>query len=205
MALVCTGRDGAGNKGLEGCSGSSDPPLHAYLAVIALQAEDRPTLVAPAIRVDPAIDWQGSLLPSSPEAVENGDAKAATRRRPTTGWTLPPYRITPDTPAFGLRASWSDSYAGGFGWHSALFLYAMVGGMLRPVLSVPVLALTDSAGDWNTDGTRQHDVEEGANVLVVTSHLVDGYFDLLVRNRLTRRKRLFRWNEATGAYRPVAR
>ena len=92
-----------------------------------------------------------------------------------------------------------------FGWHSALFLYAIVGGVLRPVLSVPILALTDFAGDWNRDRTRQHDVEEGTNVLVVTDHLVDGYFDILVRNRLTRRERLFRWKEAAGAYRPVAR
>ena len=205
VALACTGRDGAGRKGPDGCSGSGDPPLHAYLAVIAIQADGHPTLVAPAIRVDPAVDWQGSLLPSSPKAVEDSDAGVGDAPSTYDRLDLAPYRIAPDTPAFGLRASWSDSYAGGFGWHSALILYAMIGGALRPVLSVPVLTLTDFAGDWNRDRTRQHDVEEGANVVVVTDHLAGGHFDILVRNRLTRRKRLFRWKEAAGAYRLIAR
>ncbi len=207
IALACTGGDGAGKKGVDGCTSSGGPsPLHAYLGVIELAAGGMPKLAARPLLVDPTMDWRGSLLPNGPEAVDHpipGDAAP-----PPSSYDrldLAPYRIAPDKPAFGLRASWSDGFMGGFGWHSGMFLFAVVDGALRPVLAVPVLAMTDFAGDRHEDGSRAHEIHEGANVIVVSNHLSEGHFDLVVRSRLKRGERLFRWQPAAGAYHAVPR
>ena len=68
-----------------------------------------------------------------------------------------------------------------------------------------MLAFTDFAGDWNKGGSRQHEIHEGANVIVVSDHLSDGHFDLMVWSRLTRRGRLFRWQPAAGACHAIPR
>ncbi len=205
VVLACTGGQVPSGPEDDPCyQSSSGPVLHAYLGVIELEPGGAPRLVAGRVTVDPTLDWKGSMLPDSPEAVEDpvpGDQRSLAPTR-YDRLDLAPYRIAPDQPAFGLRASWSDGYAGGFGWHSALFLYAVVDGALRQVLGVPVLALTDFAGDWNRDGSRQHEIQEGANVVVVSNRKIDGHFDLEVRSRLTRHVRVFRWQARAAAYQP---
>ena len=82
------------------------PPLHAYLAVIELDAGGASRLAARPLLVDPTMDWRGSLQPSGPEAADDptsGDGAPAPSSYDRLD--LAPYRIAPDAPAFGLRAS----------------------------------------------------------------------------------------------------
>ncbi len=207
VALVCTGGYGPSKTAVDGCAGGKPAtPLHAYLAVVEIDAAGKPRLSAPPVVVTPQVDWRMSLLPNAPEAVESPvpDDPAdllpsAYDRLEVTG-----YRFAPGQPAFGLRAAWIDGYAGGFGWHGATLVYMLMDGRLRRVLAIPMASLTFLAGDWHRDGTRSHDILEGANRLFVGDHFEAGHADLMVRNVLTNEARYFRWNAASADYQVIA-
>ncbi|WP_242140468.1 hypothetical protein [Sphingomonas sp. TREG-RG-20F-R18-01] len=206
IVLVCTGGNGPSNSSVDGCAGGGSAlPLNAYLALIEKGEAGRLKLVGRPVTIAGNIDWSNSLLPNSPEAVDD-PAPAGKRTLMPSAYDrldLTPYRIAPGETAFGVRASWSDGYAGGFGWHSAILLYAVVNGQLRQVLAVPTVALTFLAGDWHRDGTRDHEIEEGANVIIVSDHLSAGHADIVVRSRTTREERLFQWNATSMRYVPA--
>lgn len=203
IGLACTGGNGPSKIKVDGCSGGGpSTPLHAYIALVEKDGTGRLKLATPPVAVEASVDWDESLLPSSPEAAEDRAAKDGPAPVPSAydRLDLTPYRIAPRETAFGVRASWSDGYAGGFGWHSAILLYALVDGQLRQVLAVPTIALTFTAGEWRRDGTRDHEIQEGANVVIVTDHLTAGHADLMVRSRITGDRRLFRWDPSSMRY-----
>ena len=72
----------------------------------------------------------------------------------------------------------------------------------RQVLALPMSASVNIAGDWHKDGTRDHDVTDAANVMIVSNHLSDGHSDLIVKAREGRGRQTFRWSKASGAYTP---
>ena len=132
------------------------------------------------------IDWSDSLLPNSPETVED-PAPADKRALMPSAYDrldLTPYRIAPGETAFGVRASWSDGYAGGFGWHSAILLYAVVNGQLRQVLAVPTVALTFLAAGAGTFQTRLRTVSRCAQGTVTQLRWVDNGGGVWLNTRL---------------------
>uniref|UniRef100_UPI0035C9C952 hypothetical protein n=1 Tax=uncultured Sphingomonas sp. TaxID=158754 RepID=UPI0035C9C952 len=207
VALACTGGNGPSKARVDGCSGGgSSTPLHAYVALLEKDGSGRLKLATRPVTIETNVDWSRSMLPNSPEAAETPAPEDRSALLPSAydRLDLAPYRIAPGETAFGVRASWSDGYAGGFGWHSAMLLYAPVDGQLRQVLAVPTIALTFTAGEWHRDGTRDHEIEEGANVIIVTQHLNAGYADLVVRSRTTADERLFRWDAVGKRYAEAA-
>ncbi len=116
---------------------------------------------------------------------------------------LAPYTIAPDQTAFGLRGNWMESYSGGGANYTGLCLFMPVGGELQQVLAVPMSAYADIAGEWHKDGTRDHDITDAGNVLVISKHVTDGHFDLIVKNRKGHWRRTFRWSKT--AYRAVGK
>lgn len=207
-AIACIGGDIPAGPDDTPCTrypGEDDTPaVQAYVGVIALAPGGAPRLVVPALRVDGAVDWRHTDLPAAPAALD--DAKGDTIAPDGyDGFDLAPYQIAPDVRAFGLRGTWSESYSGGGANYSALYLFAPIDGRLRQVLAVPMSAFQDIAGDWHKDGTRDHDITDAANVVVVTAHRVDGYFDLVVRARTGHASRTYRWSAAAAAYRPVGK
>ena len=207
VALVCTGGNGPSKVKADGCSGGgSSAPLHAYVALVMIDGAGRPKLVTRPIEVEANVDWDRSLLPSRPEAAEDSVSNGGHAAPPSAydRLDLAPYRIAPGVTAFGIRASWSDGYAGGFGWHSATLLYAVIDGQLRQVLAVPTIALTFLAGDWHRNGMRDHEIDDGANVIVVTETLNAGHADVIVRSRIKWGERLFRWDAASMRYKELS-
>ena len=59
----------------------------------------------------------------------------------------------------------------------------------------------DVAGSWNDDGTRAHDIEEWAGVLIVEPRAHHGHQDLRLRERGGRGGDLYRWSPAADGYR----
>ncbi len=205
-AIVCTGGDVPTRPDDIQCGqfmSDTKPALQAYLGVIEMKPGTAPKLAAKPVAVDGMVNWRGTELPSTPDALEDakGDEIAPTQY---DSFDLAPYRIGPDQRAFGLRGTWGDSYAGGMGSYSALYLFATVDGALKRVLAVPMSSYKDIAGDWHKDGTRSHDVNEGANVLIVTKHATEGHFDLLLKSRKGDWQRLYQWSATAAAYRPVS-
>ncbi|CDL35981.1 hypothetical protein [Citrobacter freundii] len=88
---------------------------------------------------------------------------------------LAPYRIVPDTLAFGVRGGYSDAYSGGGAFYEVLELYTIKDSKIINVFSDLVYYYSDIAGDWNKDGTRQHDISESKYILKLRSAKTQGF------------------------------
>jgi hypothetical protein len=206
VAIVCTG----GAEPLEADPQCAQPrdydkkqqPLHVYLGVIEVKDGAAPRLVAKSDPVNVTVNWKNSGLPAQPMAVEDAKGAPIVPDR-FDRFDLAAYKITPDTLAFGLRGNWFEGYSGGGAEYGSLHLFALEGDVLKPVLSVPMSAYSDVAGEWHKDQTRNHTIKEGSNVLVVSPHAVDLHFDLSVKNRSGHWQRLYRWSKTAGVYQPL--
>jgi hypothetical protein len=201
VAIACTG---AAGSGYVTCT-RSDPPSqeHAYLGVVAIAPGAAPRVIATAgDAFAVSTPWgENAGLPGAPADSDGGDAIPP---QSITRFDLAPYRIAPGTTAFGLRVAWDEGYSGGGAEFTGLDLFAIDGTRLRPVLAVPMSASIDLAGDWHPDGTRDHHLSAGSNIVVVTRHLTAGYYDLIVRSRHGGWQRRYRWSPVAGAYRPAS-
>lgn len=208
VAIVCVGGDVPSRPDDTPCNRypgeDTTPPVQAYVGVIAAKPGTPPTLVAGPLRVDGMLNWRDTDLPAAPQALD--DAKEdAIAPDGFDGFDLAPYQITPNQRAFGLRGTWSEAYSGGGAQYGGLYLFAVIDGAMRQILAVPMSAYQDIAGDWHKDGTRDHQITDAANVLIVTGHSTDGYFDLRLNRRAGHSSRTYRWSAATGTYRLVGK
>ncbi len=204
VAIVCTG--GSEPMGYDPkCAEPQDydkkqQPLRVYLGVIEVKDGAPARLVAKSDPVDVAVSWSKSGLPAQPMAADDAHG-APIKPEGFDRFDLAAYRLTPATLAFGLRGAWSESYSGGGASFGSLHLFALDGDKLSPVLSAPMYAYSDVAGDWHKDQTRDHTVKDSANVLLVSPHLTDGHFDLTIKNRSGHWQRVYRWSTTASAYR----
>lgn len=206
VAIVCTGGDPPRGPDDMQCNqfpgGDSGPPLQARLGVIEAKAGAAPRLVAKAVTVNGLVNWRDTELPSAPDALDEAKGDEISPQQ-YDGFDLAPYNIAKDQRAFGLRGAWFDGYSGGMGSYNALYLFAIVDGALKQILAVPMSSYKDTAGDWHKDGTRSHDITQGANVLIVSKQGANGHFDLLLKNRTGHWRRLYQWSAASESYQPV--
>ncbi|HGP0312080.1 hypothetical protein [Citrobacter freundii] len=115
---------------------------------------------------------------------------------------LAPYRIAPDTLAFGVRGGYSDAYSGGGAFYEVLELYTIKDSKIINVFSDLVYYYSDIAGDWNKDGTRQHDISESKYILKLRSAKKQGFYDLEVVNLQDKSSQIFHWSESLQQYVP---
>ncbi|NHZ87587.1 hypothetical protein F2P45_00850 [Massilia sp. CCM 8733] len=111
-----------------------------------------------------------------------------------------PYKIAATETAIGLRLGWNEGYAGGGADFEALSLFRIDGNKLVNILSEPVSFHKLIAGDWNKDGTRDHDEYEGTNVLSVLPSTTNGYADLQLRLLKSKSKLVFTWDGKRAGY-----
>jgi hypothetical protein len=206
LAIVCTGGTEPYSASEPSCQRSlvqdddnKEPPLHVYLGLVEARNGTPASLVAASGPIDCATYWGKSDLPRQPMAADdakNGIIDFANVEQ----FDLAPYKIAPDQPAFGLRVSWMEGYSGGGANFGGLCLFTVEGDRLKQVLAVPMSADADIAGDWHKDGTRDHDISEAANVLIVSPHVTNGHFDLIVKGRTGGAQQVFRWTKDAGVY-----
>lgn len=115
---------------------------------------------------------------------------------------LAPYRIAPGTLAFGVRGGYSDAYSGGGAFYEVLELYTIKDSKIINVFSDLVYYYSDIAGDWNKDGTRQHDISESKYILKLRSAKTQGFYDLEVVNLQDKSSQIFHWSESLQQYVP---
>ncbi|PWK33971.1 hypothetical protein [Cupriavidus plantarum] len=167
-----------------------------WFAIFGRAAGAEPTLIARTMEpVRTPTDWNGSNL-DTPQAIDDGGG-------PPESWLrfdLAAYKLGDGHPAFGVRAGWSEGYAGGGASFEALYLFMQDGKTLHPVFAAPMSFMKMIAGDWNKDGTRNHDVTDGSNVLVVSDRATAGYRDLQLRERKGSWRKTYRWSEKDGLY-----
>ena len=172
--------------------------MRGYLGLLASDGKTTRLLAASGV-LDEPIDWRHTDFVKKPMAL---DDSASQKLAPTSiaGLDLAPYTIAPNQTAIGIRVAWQEMYSGGGAEYTALVLVAVQGDRLRPVLGVPISAFSDIAGDWHKDGTRDHQIYDAANILIISSHQTHRHFDLLLKSRTIPWSRIYRWRAATHAY-----
>lgn len=182
------------------------------VAVLQLNAEKRLALASPVVSWSGVegsplgARWKHSNL-FGPLGINDDEDKESQRLKdqfffPSDlyQFDLANYAIAEGQVAFGLRSGLSESYSGGGANFQILTLFAIIEGRLRVVFSEPIYVFKDMAGDWNKDGTRQHHVYEGENILRVTQIAHHGYFDLIVQSKQKGWRKVFQWDPRALRY-----
>jgi hypothetical protein len=203
VAIVCTGGNAPGPSDDKQCDqtdfGAPRPDMHVYVGLIEAKAGSPPRLVARPTEVTTKVNWKTTILEDAPDAVEDTqDGLLAPDY--ITRFDLAPYVIAPGQRAFGLTGAWNVGYAGGGADYGALYLFAVVDGAVTQVLATPMSFFKNIAGDWHKDGTRDHQLTEGDNILLVTRHMSNGHFDLLQKATAGKAHHMFKWSAATSRY-----
>jgi len=151
--------------------------------------------------VTASTDW-GHTNIDMPQAMEFDDNKTPPLSRPQSWqrFDFARYQLRNGDMAFGVRAGWSEGYAGGGASFEALYLFHIDGKALRVVFAQPMMFNKMIAGDWHKDGTRSHDMTDGSNTLNVLPGTTAGYHDLQLRERGGKWRQTWRWSDATQAY-----
>jgi hypothetical protein len=174
-----------------------------YLGVFEYQAGDqKPRLVANyGKRLDVKTSWKSSKL-AGPQGKFGtpGSDESALMPEDYLKFDLAAYKITGSDTAIGLRVGWNDSYAGGTGFFEALHLFKIDGDKLINILSEPVYFYQDLAAAWKKDGTRNHQLHEGENLVAVLPGKTDDHFDIQLRTRNSKWKRVFKWDKTAIRY-----
>ena len=203
VAIACTGGEKPGPSDDKTCDqtnfGAPRPDMRVYVGLIDTAAGVPPRLAAKPALLRDKVDWRDTILGDAPDAVEETkDGRLSPDS--LTRFDLAPYVIAPGQRAFGLVGHWNVGYAGGGADYDALYLFAVVDGTVTQILATPISFSKMLAGDWHKDGTRDHDMTEGANVLVVTTHATNGHFDILQKARTDKARRVFKWSAAGNRY-----
>lgn len=202
VAVVCLGaKSPTPAVECEG-AGSGGPPDIRF-GVIERGADGTLHMVARTdAPIDVPTDWTGSNI-DVPVALDD-DATKSAKGLPEMWqrFDLAPYQIRPDEYAFGVRAGWNEGYAGGFATFEALYLLRIDGKTLHVAFAQPMGFVKMLAGDWNKDGTRQHDASDGTNSLNLLTSYTDGYRDLQLREQRGKWHQTLRWSSDKQRYLP---
>ena len=176
-------------------------PVTAYVGVVERVQDGTLRLVAASGPVEDTVNWSEAGLPS-PVIAEEGNTQGRLLPERWSNFDMASYRIRDDDYAFGLRAGWSESYAGGGADFQALYLFSIEGDKLKVILAEPMFAYRDIAGEWNPDGTRDHEIEEETNLLIMTNRLTNGHYDVRIKTKGkdNRYARTLKWSDRDTAY-----
>ncbi|HTA65371.1 MAG TPA: hypothetical protein VK753_07695, partial [Xanthomonadaceae bacterium] len=175
-------------------------PKEVHLAVLGYRPPDQPPhlLASYGKPLDVKVGWQETSL-EGPMWNENDGAVAPYGY---DRFDFAAYRISPTQTAFGVRVSWSESYAGGGADFMGILLFVQDGDRLRNILAEPIYYMKNLAGDWHKDGTRSHDIEEGQAAIVMLPHQTHGHFDLRISTSQPKSRLDFAWDDRDGRYVP---
>lgn len=188
------------------CKGSeNNAGNEIWFGVFERDAGNVPRLVARTdVPVAVPTDWGSAGNIDVPPTIDSGDGNGAVVGLPQTWqrFDLAPYLLRDGDYAFGVRAGWFESYAGGGASFEALYLFQIDGKSLRVVFAQPMMFNQMLAGEWHKDGTRSHDVSSSSNSLVVLSSVTDGFHDLQLREKGGKSRQTFQWSEKMKFYQP---
>jgi hypothetical protein len=143
------------------------------------------------------------------EAVSNNSNLYQASRRPLipegyVEFDFAPYKINNTQTAFGLRLGWEESYSGGNAYFESLAVFMIDKDRIVNILSEPMYFYQNIAGAWNKDKSRQHDLYEGENVIIVLPTQTNGYYDLQIKSLDSKWQKVFSWNNSQKRYLPIS-
>lgn len=110
------------------------------------------------------------------------------------------FKMSSNVTSFGIRNVHYKTYSGGGAQYEYLVLFAIIEGDLIPVFKSCMSEYEDIAGNWNDDGTRDHDISESNYILMVDTKQTNGYNNFIIKERKTQNKTVYRWNSAKKYY-----
>ncbi|TAL89627.1 MAG: hypothetical protein EPN46_10455 [Candidimonas sp.] len=211
VAVVCLARS-VGQAASElkdnanSCAGYDDPNHDVWFGVFGRDASGALQLIA---RTDAAVNIPVSWSDTNLDAPQN-IGSAASSNDPSSGmpeswlrFDLAPYQLRTGDYAFGVRVGWSEGYSGGGASFEGLYLFHIDGAKLRVVFAQPMMFTKMLAGDWNKNGTRDHEESDGNNVLAVLAKTNDGFHDLRLHEQHGKWHRTFQWSAQERRYKMV--
>lgn len=209
VAIVCFAATAAAASKPPGASAplqcdsyGGDARPEVWLGVYERGVDGVPHLVArtESAVTDP-VDWSSTNI-DAPQSLDNDDGKTAAQAVPESWqrFDFARYLLREGEYAFGVRAGWSEGYAGGGASFEALYLFRIDGKSLRVVFAQPMMFSKMLAGDWHKDGTRDHEMSDGSNSLSVLPGTTAGYHDLQLREQGGKARQTFRWSTRARAY-----
>ncbi|OWT56938.1 hypothetical protein CEY11_17990 [Candidimonas nitroreducens] len=184
------------------CSGDDITPHDVWLGVYTRDPQGKPRLVARTeAPVDTPVDW-GDTNIDTPQSIGNNPQTGAAEGVPQNWlrFDFAAYRLHGQDYAFGVRAGWSEGYAGGGATFEALYLFQMDDTKLHVVFAQPMMYTKMLAGEWHKDGTRDHIETDASNVLSVLKGTSHGFHDLRLQQRSGKWHRVFRWSAKQQRY-----
>jgi hypothetical protein len=178
-------------------------PRRVWFGVFESNGSGAPRLVARTeAPVATPTDWRDTNI-DRPDKLDASDTGSEQEAMPSS-WSrfdLAAYQLRTGEYAFGVRAGWNEGYSGGGADFEALYLFVIDGKSLRVVFAEPMAFDKMLAGDWNKDGTRNHDVSDAANALGILSTMTGGYHDLQLREKAGGKwRRTFKWSATQQRY-----
>lgn len=167
-----------------------------YLSVFKWENNQFTPIAKTAGPLDAKVTWNNSNLVGPQSADDNTPVLPQNYKK----LDLAPYQLNADTTAFGVRAGFSEGYSGGGAFFEALQLFIIKDNKIINILSEPMYFYQDIAGDWNKDGTRQHDISEGKNILKVLKTQTDGFNDLQIKSLDSKWQQTFKWSSKDQRY-----
>ncbi|MFA4914631.1 MAG: hypothetical protein WC590_13440 [Burkholderiaceae bacterium] len=168
-----------------------------YVGIIEKKAGEPPRLIAASGAIDRPVNWARTTLIGSPDTPTDPGTDNDVPQS-WMGFDLAPYAIQDGRYAFGLRGTWNEWYSGGGATWEALYLFSVEGDRLATILAEPMFSYVNIGGDWNKDGTRNHDIDEHKLILQMSSRKTSGYYDVLLKGGEA--TRTLKWSAREAAY-----
>lgn len=110
------------------------------------------------------------------------------------------FQIAPKEFAFGVRFAQNHGFSGGFDHWQNLVLFVQKDKTIVPILNHPIYSLTNSAGSWNADGTREHFVKEEEWALSFMRRRYNGHFEVQIKPMQKDKRTISRLRWENGEY-----
>lgn len=209
VAIVCLAHSEAAAdarrraSSVAGCESSdANEPIEVFFGVFERDSDGLRLVARTPQAIDVAVDWRNQAM-DMPETLDVDLTAGATGAGMPQNWQrfdLAPYRLEPGEPAFGVRAGWSDLYGGGYATFEALYLLRIEDDRLRVIFAQPMSFIKVLAGDWNADGTRDHETTQADRTVRVLASSTEEMRDIAVRTRGEKGDDVFKWSPAHHRY-----
>jgi hypothetical protein len=183
-------------------TGDRDPNDIIYLGLIEYDStKSQPKLIAKSLPLETS--WY--FIISEQFRSDMRDKRYLPPKGRYKEFDFAPFKVSDTQIAFGLRTEQTDGYSGGFGYFEVLTLFMVDNDRIINILSEPIYFYQNIAGSWNKDGTREHSLYEGKNVIVILPSQTDGYYDLQIKSLDNDWQKVFTWDASLKRYLPSDR
>ncbi|MDQ2140881.1 hypothetical protein RBI14_22190 [Alcaligenaceae bacterium B3P038] len=205
VVLVCAAPGNTAASASPDCSQTFEPSNAAmvsptaYVGVVERAPDQAPKLVAASGAIETQAAWDDANLTLTPSSADFARGVPLLPQQ-WDQFDLAAYKISDEQYAFGLRAGWSEPFAGGMATFSALYLFAIQGDRLAVILAEPMKAYRNMATDRSVNRRSEREIQDEENVLSMAGSKTDGYYDIRIKMKGDKHTKTRKWSAQQGRY-----